>query len=177
MQASAAIAWDNGLNRERFRRGEISAYDWQDVGSSFMPSEITAALLLTQLNRGHAITQRRLGLWNQYYVAFQAMEEAGVVRRPHIPDGTSMNGHIFYLVYADVFERDRAIRQAEERGVMLTSHYVPLHLSRAGQKFGRLGSDLHITEKSAETIVRLPMLVDMTTEEFERVVKAVALEV
>jgi dTDP-4-amino-4,6-dideoxygalactose transaminase len=169
----AEIIREKGTNRSKFFRGEIDKYTWVDVGSSYLPSELAAAFLWAQCEQAEEITKRRLEVWSQYHEAFLDLERAGRVRRPVVPPDRQGNGHLYYLLTADLTERDRVLDALKTVGVNAVFHYVPLHSSPAGRRFGRAVGDLRVTERIASRLIRLPLWVAMTEEDVECVVTAV----
>lgn len=155
----ADIAHRNGTDRTSYERGLRAHYTWVGPGSSFAPSEITAAVLLAQLERAHMITEQRRALWERYHAAFASAERAGFVRRPTIPEGITHNGHIYYLLLRTGKIRDDFIAMMQAAGIVTPFHYVPLHSSPAGRVYGRTanGASLHQTEDLAGRLVRLPL--------------------
>lgn len=153
----AEIIREKGTNRTSFTRGEVDAYRWVDVGSSFLPGELMAAFLYAQLRHAGSIRQKRLALFDRYAEAFRDLEAAGRVGLPHAPDGCAGNGHMFYLLMRDRADRDAFIAHMREAGIVTPFHYVPLHSSPAGRRFGRSTGDLPVTNDTAERLVRLPM--------------------
>ena len=169
----AEVIREKGTNRARFFRGEIDRYTWEDIGSSFLPGEIVAAFLWAQLQRAREITDLRLSLWARYHRAFAALEAQGIVRRPIIPSACEHNAHMYYILFAPNVDRETILKGLRERGVRSVFHYVPLHSSPAGQKFGRAHGPLPVTEDVAERLVRLPMWVGITPVDQDRVIREV----
>jgi dTDP-4-amino-4,6-dideoxygalactose transaminase len=169
----AEIIWEKGTNRVQFARGEIDKYTWVDIGSSFLPSDIVAAILLTQLEQSDAITSRRLKTWQRYHDAFASLESAGLFRRPIVPEYAEHNGHLYYLIVPDRTARDRLLTHLRARGVMAVFHYVPLHSAPAGRRYGRTNGTLRVTEDLSARLVRLPMHLDMSTADQDFVINAV----
>lgn len=153
----ADIAWCKGTDRRAFDRGEISRYTWIDLGSSFAPNELSAAMLLAQLEQAEAITRRRRALWERYHSAFAGLEEGGLARRPVVPAETEHNGHIYYLLLPDETVRDRFISEMASRGIATPFHFIPLHDSPGGRRFSRAADDLPVTNWAARRLVRLPL--------------------
>jgi len=153
----AEIVWEKGTNRGSFFRGEVDKYTWVDVGSSFLPGELTAAFLWSQLEHAEEITTRRIDIWQQYHAAFASFEADGHVRRPLIPEGCVANAHMYYLLFPSLSERTSFIRTMRSDGIHTVFHYVPLHTSPAGQRFCRTHGTLRHTQDLADRIVRLPL--------------------
>jgi dTDP-4-amino-4,6-dideoxygalactose transaminase len=170
----AEIIREKGTNRSKFFRGEIDKYTWVDVGSSYLPSELSAAFLWAQCERAEEITRRRMAVWSQYHEAFLPLERAGRVRRPVVPADREGNGHIYYLLVTDLSARHRTLEQLRKIGIDAVFHYVPLHSSPAGRQFGRAVGSLPTTEEMAGRLIRLPLWVGMTAEEIEFVTTAVS---
>jgi dTDP-4-amino-4,6-dideoxygalactose transaminase len=170
----AEVLQEKGTNRAGFARGEVGFYTWVDLGSSFLMSDVTAALLLAQLERVAEITAARRALWQAYHAALEPLEREGRVQRPCFTAGTEHNGHIYYLLVADRAERDDLIRGLRSAGIQAHFHYVPLHSSPAGLRFGRAHGDLSHTDAVAARLIRLPLWVGMTEADVERVCEAVA---
>lgn len=163
----AEIIREKGTNRSQFFRGDIDKYTWTDLGSSYLPSDLLAALLLAQLERAEEITARRLAIWDFYNESFADLEKLNFCKRPLLPAYARGNGHIFYLRMKSPEERDGLIRYLRESGISAVFHYVPLHSSPAGQKFGKfVGEDKHTTRES-DRLVRLPLFYDLTEPELQ----------
>lgn len=167
----AHILREKGTNRTQFERGAVSKYEWLDVGSSFLPSDLVAAVLLPQLENATALTQKRIRLWNLYHEALAALESKGVLRRPVIPAGCRHNAHIYHVLLNDTKGRSAVIQRLRDQGITATSHYVPLHSSPGGKKFGRTAGSLAVTDRVAEGILRLPLFPDMKELDITRVVQ------
>lgn len=157
----AEVIREKGTNRSQFFRGEIDKYSWVDVGSSYLPGEITAAFLWAQLEDADRITALRLQAWDYYQSALETFELSGRVRRPTIPDACEHNGHLYYLLLRDVDDRTQFINECKEMGVHCVFHYVPLHSSRAGRTYGRTPDRMDVTNSVAERLVRLPLWPDL----------------
>lgn len=168
----AEILREKGTNRSRFARGQVDKYTWVDIGSSFGLSDLAASFLWAQLEHAHEITAKRLAVWHRYHEAFTALERAGLVRRPVVPEGREHNAHMYYLVLRDAAARTRALARLAEREINAVFHYVPLHSSPAGQRFGRTAGSLAHTERLSERLIRLPLWPDMTTDMVDRVTDA-----
>jgi dTDP-4-amino-4,6-dideoxygalactose transaminase len=165
----AEILWEKGTNRSDFFRGAVDKYTWVDVGSSFLPSEINAAFLLAQLEAGEAIVKKRLAVWQRYYDAFEPWERRGVIRRPIVPGECRHNGHLFYLLFADLSHRSAVQNSLRRAGIDAVFHYVPLHSSPAGRRYGRAAGDLPVTDNIAGRLLRLPIWAGMSGGDIEYV--------
>lgn len=169
----AEVIWEKGTNRLRFKRGEVDKYTWVDIGSSFLPGELTAAFLLAQLEKGQAITEQRLRIWNRYHAGFADAEAKGYLRRPTVPAEAVTNGHIYYILLADAQRRDRALEALKLAGVNAITHYVPLHTSPAGRRFGRFEGKLTTTDDISARLIRLPISFGLTVEQVDYAIGAV----
>jgi dTDP-4-amino-4,6-dideoxygalactose transaminase len=165
----AEIIREKGTNRSQFFRGQIDKYTWVDIGSSYLPGEVIAAFLWAQMEEAQSITQKRLDIWRQYHEALAPLETAGKLRRPIIPDGCQHNAHMYYILLDSLEKRTEVIAQLKEQGILAVFHYVPLHSSPAGKKYGRTSGELRHTANLADRLLRLPLWVGMD-EEQERVV-------
>src|SRR5205814_1110844 len=141
----AQIIREKGTDRSRFLSGQVDKYTWQHIGSSFLPSELTAAFLWAQLEEAEQLTSKRLALWNRYHALFASMEEVGLLRRPRVPEGCAHNGHIYYLLLRDRVSRDHVSTYLKKVGVDAVFHYIPLHSSPAGMRYGRVEGALTVT--------------------------------
>jgi dTDP-4-amino-4,6-dideoxygalactose transaminase len=171
--ARAEILWEKGTDRSRFFRGEVDRYTWVDVGSSFLPSEIEAAFLWAQLEGAEELTRRRLALWERYHRAFEPLEATGRLRRPIVPSECQPNGHLYALLLPTLAQRTTLIDALAAEDIQAVFHYVPLHSSPAGRRFGRAAGPLPETDTASDRLVRLPLWADLTDEEIERVIAAV----
>nr|HAT8714096.1 dTDP-4-amino-4,6-dideoxygalactose transaminase [Legionella jordanis] len=166
----AEIIREKGTNRSQFLQGLADKYTWRDIGSSFLPGELQAAYLWAQLEVAEQINEKRKWLWAQYHEAFEGMEQAGVVERPTVPKDCEHNGHMYYLKLSSCEARSRFIETMKEQGIQTPFHYVPLHSSPAGRKFGRFsGADVHTTVES-ERLVRFPLWYNLSSSELERII-------
>lgn len=165
----AEIIREKGTDRSRFLRGEVDKYTWQDVGSSYLPSELVAAFLFAQLEQVDDINGRRLGAWQRYHDALEDAEIDGALRRPVVPEDCSHNGHIYYVLVNDAADRARILEAFRERGIQAAHHYVPLHSAPAGLRFGRMSGDLAATDDLSARLLRLPLASDITPAMQDRV--------
>ncbi len=153
----AEILREKGTNRSRFFRGQVDKYTWVDVGSSFLPGEVTAAFLKAQMDDADEITRRRLAIWDRYYEWAAEHEAAGRLRRPIVPDYAGHNAHMFYILLPTAEARTQFIKGMDAQGINTVFHYVPLHTSPAGLANCRTAGDLSVTEDLSERLVRLPL--------------------
>ncbi|MCR5591266.1 MAG: dTDP-4-amino-4,6-dideoxygalactose transaminase [Lachnospiraceae bacterium] len=169
----AEIIREKGTNRSRFYRGEIDKYTWIDAGSSYLPSELNAAYLFAQFQAFDEIENSRMEAWNRYYGNLEELEKEGFLKRPVVPDGCVHNAHMFYVKVKDITERDNLISYLKEGKINTVFHYIPLHSSPAGIRYGRFsGEDKHTTLES-ERLLRLPMFYGITKEEVDQTCEAI----
>ena len=167
----AEIIREKGTDRSRFYRGEVDKYTWQDLGSSLLPSEITAAFLMAQLEQAKEITQGRLAAWRRYHEMLAPLEQQGLFRRPHVPRECGHNGHMYYIVLAPEIDRGEVLAELKRQQIGAVFHYVPLHSSPAGQRFGRAHGDLQLTTSLSQRLIRLPMWHGLGEAQQQRVVE------
>lgn len=165
----AEIIREKGTNRKQFLHGMVDKYSWYKVGSSILPSDLLAAILYGQLGRFDEILNRRLELWNKYYTFFANLEESGKLRRPHVPEYATHNGHIFFILLNDEETRNNLMHFLKEHDIVATFHYLPLHSAPLGQEYGYKPGDLPVTEDAAARLLRLPLHHNMTNEDIEKV--------
>lgn len=168
----AETIWEKGTDRSRFRRGEVDRYIWHEAGSSFAPSEITAAFLWAQLQHGDEITQHRRAQWDRYHASFRELEADGLVRRPVIPGEAAHNAHLYYLLLPEAAQRAEVLAALGRRGIHAISHYEPLHDSPGGRRYGRASGTMKVTENAAARLIRLPLHASLSEEEQSRVIDA-----
>lgn len=169
----AEIIREKGTDRSQFIRGEVDKYTWNDIGSSFLPSDVLAAMLMGQMDRFDEIMDKRMSVWNRYHEAFKELEDNGKLIRPFIPEYSTHNAHMYYIIVPTKEKRDDMIIKLRECGVQSVFHYIPLHTAPMGQKFGYKEGDLPITEEYAGRLLRLPMYADLTDEEVNKVIDSV----
>lgn len=169
----AEVLWEKGTNRSRHFRGQVDKYTWVDLGSSYLPSELVAAFLYPQLRRARAITGRRRQVWDTYQTAFAGLERDGWLRRPIVPDEGEHNAHLYYVIVEDGPTRVDLIDALRTEGIGAVFHYVPLHSSPAGRRFGRAHGELPHTDLAGERLLRLPMFVGAEEGAARVVVRAV----
>jgi dTDP-4-amino-4,6-dideoxygalactose transaminase len=172
MVERAEIIRDKGTNRGQFFRGEVDKYTWVDIGSSYVPSEICCAFLYAQLEALEGIAARRRALHERYYNYLTPLEGKGLLRLPHIPEECVSNYHLFYILLNEQETRNALMAYLKQHGIHAVFHYIPLHSSPMGNKFGYCASDLPITEELSGRLLRLPFYSDMTEREQRRVVSS-----
>ncbi|MAW07988.1 MAG: dTDP-4-amino-4,6-dideoxygalactose transaminase [Halobacteriovoraceae bacterium] len=166
----AEILREKGTNRAQFLKGAVDKYTWVDKGSSYLPSELQAAYLFAQTSHFEIINEERLKLWSNYQEAFCGNENLITAT---IPEGCAHNAHMFYLILEDEQKRDALIQHLKVNNIIGTSHYVPLHSSPAGKKFGEFkGDDLYTTSLSSR-LIRLPLFYGLTAQQQQWVIESV----
>jgi len=165
----AEIMREKGTDRGRFFRGEVDKYTWQDIGSSFLPSEITAAFLWAQLEEAERITQERLAIWRRYHERLAPLEQHGLLRRPIVPADCQHNGHLYYVLLSPEIDRQIVLDELKQNGINAVFHYVPLHSSPAGLRFGRAHGDLSLTTSLSQRLIRPPIWVGLDETRQQRV--------
>lgn len=167
----AEIIREKGTNRSQFFRGEVDKYTWVDIGSSYLPSELIGAFLYAQLERADDIIARRRTLCDAYAERLRPLQDAGHVQLPHF-DGDA-NGHMYYLLVGCLTERSALIAHLKAQGINAVFHYVPLHSAPAGQKFGRVGSKMNITDDISERLIRLPLYFEIREQELDFICRCI----
>jgi len=167
----AEIIREKGTDRSRFFRGEVDKYTWQEVGSSFLPGELIAAFLWAQLEEASSITQERLAIWNNYHTALAPLEEKGLLRRPIVPAECQHNAHMYYILLPQEVNRQSVLEQLKHHEIHSVFHYVPLHSSPGGQRYGRMSGELPVTNKQSERLVRLPMWIGLSPEQQSKIIE------
>lgn len=169
----AEILREKGTNRSRFFRGQVDKYTWVNVGSSYLPSDMLAAFLLAQLEEREQIQACRQQIWETYYKELGDWAEENHVQMPFVPAHSEQSYHMFYLLFPDLEKRTAAIAHLKERGIHAVFHYLPLHLSPMGEKFGGQAGDCEVTERVSDQLLRLPFYTNMTQAEQMQVIEAV----
>ena len=168
----AEIVREKGTDRSAFFRGEVDKYGWVSLGSSYLPSELVAAVLLAQLRALEDIQQQRRSVWAAYDQRMRVLEQDGHVRCPVVPEGATNNAHMYYILTADLDERDALLDHLRGEGVMAVFHYQALHCSRYFEE-RHDGRDLPNAVRFTETLVRLPLYAGLSEAEIDRVCAAV----
>ncbi len=168
----AEIIWEKGTDRAAFARGEIQKYNWVDIGSSFLPSEIMAAYLFGQLEHLDAISEQRADLWKQYYAALKPAADKGIFHLPAIPDFAGINYHVFPVICSDAAERNALIGYLREQGIMAVFHYQSLHKSPYFSKH-YTGPELPNSDHFSATLVRLPLYHTLGAADIEKICSAI----
>ena len=157
MIEEAEIIREKGTNRSKFFRGQVDKYTWVDQGSSYLPSDILAAYLWAQLEIADDINNRRMTIWNRYYNELKGLRDKGSIELPVIPEDCDHNAHIFYIKLKNLDDRTRFINYMKDSDILAVFHYIPLHISPAGKKFGEFHGEDKYTTKESERLVRLPL--------------------
>jgi len=166
----AEIIREKGTDRSRFFRGEVDKYTWQEVGSSFLPGELTAAFLWAQLQEADKITKNRLMIWQYYHDRLESLESLGLLRRPIVPNGCTHNAHMYYVLLAPEIDRQQVLDEFKQNGINAVFHYVPLHLSPFGKHCSRRHGMLDVTNIQSERLVRLPIWCGLSEEQQDKVI-------
>ena len=169
----AEIIREKGTNRTKFFRGQVDKYTWVDIGSSYLQSELNCAYLYAQIENPDIINDDRMRSWNLYYELLKPLADQGRIELPVIPEGCVHNAHMFYIKVRDLEERTRLITHLKKNGVGAVFHYIPLHSSPAGQRFGRFHGEDRYTTKESERLLRLPMYFGLTSNKVEDITKTI----
>lgn len=169
----AEIIREKGTNRSRFFRGQVDKYTWVDVGSSYLPSDVLAAFLFGQLEMREKIQTHRQRVWEMYQTGLVDWAQEHRVSLPFVPAHVEQAWHMFYLLLPDLDTRQRFIQHLRERSVYAVFHYLPLHLSDMGLKFGGQPGDCPVTESVSDRLVRLPFYNDLTSADQELVIDTI----
>jgi dTDP-4-amino-4,6-dideoxygalactose transaminase len=169
----AEIIREKGTDRAQFYRGEVDKYTWMDIGSSYLPSELVSAFLYAQMEQVDKIIEKRKRIFDQYYLMLKPLEDQGIIKLPYIDSECASNGHIFYIITNSLEERARLILHLKEDGILAVFHYIPLHSSPAGMRYGRSIGDMSITNNLSERLLRLPLYFEMSEEDVTSVVERI----
>lgn len=163
----AEIIREKGTNRTQFIKGVVDKYTWHKVGSSYLPSDVLAAMLYGQLERADEIMNKRMNIWDTYNESFENLEKEGKLIRPYIPDYASHNAHMYYIVLPSEKIRNELMNRLRQNDILAVFHYIPLHTSPMGISLGYKEGDLPVTEEYAKRLLRLPLYADMTNDELQ----------
>ncbi len=169
----AEIIREKGTNRARFFRGEVDKYSWVDIGSSYVMSDVLAAFLFGQLEKWREIQARRRALWERYDTRLAPWSARLGVSRPHVPAHCEQAWHMYYLLLPDLAMRTALIAHLKARGIMAVFHYLPLHLSEYGQRWGGRPGDCPVTESVSDRLLRLPLFYSLTDDQQARVIDSI----
>lgn len=170
----AEIIREKGTNRSKFYRGQVDKYTWLDIGSSYLPGELNAAYLYAQLEMADEINLNRLDSWNQYYDALKPLAASGFLDIPYVPELCVHNAHMFYIKVNDIDVRSDLIGFLRANGVYTVFHYIPLHSSPAGIRWGRFHGHDNYTTKESERLLRLPMYYGLAKHEIQMVTRLIS---
>lgn len=171
-QKQAAHVIEKGTNRTDLIQGKVTKYHWERLGSSYVLSTLQKAILASQLEEAEFITKSRKNIWNQYNQKLEKLEAEGLISRPKIEPGSTVNGHIFYIILNKDISREKVINQLNCKKIIATSHYEPLHKSPAGKKYGRNSGNLKITDRYSKQLLRLPIFTGMSVSNINYVIAA-----
>lgn len=169
----AEIIWEKGTDRSQFLRGDVDKYSWQDIGSSYMPSDMIAAFLLAQLEQAEKIIASRSRIFHQYYEELKSLEAKELLRLPHLEDGSTGNGHLFFIIARNAEEYRGLVKHLASENIQAIPHYVALHSSKAGLKFSRVAGSMKVTEDISQRLIRLPLYYGLKENEVTRVTQAI----
>ncbi len=169
----AEIIREKGTNRSQFFRGEVDKYSWVDIGSSYLPSDILAALLYAQFEKLDEIQNKRKNVYEKYYNGLKELEKEGKLRLPIIPEYCESNYHMFYILLNSEEERNHLMDKLKENGISSVFHYLPLHNSHMGISLGNKQGSLPITENLSSRILRLPMYANLKNEEIQYIISEI----
>lgn len=167
----AEVIREKGTNRSQFFRGEVDKYTWVDVGSSYLPSELVSAFLYAQLERADEIIAKRRSICTAYATQLAPLQQSGKLRLANFDEDS--NGHLFYVLLDSLDTRSRLIAHLKSQGIHPVFHYVPLHSSPAGRRYGRVGSSMQVTDALSEHLLRLPLFYEMNAEDIARITAAI----
>jgi dTDP-4-amino-4,6-dideoxygalactose transaminase len=169
----AEVIREKGTNRNRFFRGQVDKYTWVDLGSSYLPSDVLAAFLFAQFEHREQIQSQRRRIWNYYHDHLAEWAGKNSVNLPFVPEHCEQSWHMFYLQMKSLKERQRLIAHLKERDIVSVFHYLPLHLSEMGRKFGGSVGDCPVVESVSDCVIRLPFYNELSEANLARVVSAV----
>jgi dTDP-4-amino-4,6-dideoxygalactose transaminase len=160
----AEIIREKGTNRSQFFRGQVDKYTWCEMGSSYLPGDVIAAFLWAQMEEAQKITERRLAIWKLYHDALAVLEEEGLLRRPIVPANCQHNAHMYYILANSLEERTAIINHMQKYQIQTVFHYVPLHSSSAGRRYGRVFGALSHTDSLSDRLLRLPLWIGVNSD-------------
>lgn len=169
----AEIIREKGTNRQRFLRGQVDKYTWEEYGSSYLPSDMNAAYLWAELEEADLINDNRLKTWDTYYQALLPLASGGKLELPVIPDGCRHNAHMFYVKLRDLEERTSFISYLKDRGITSVFHYIPLHSSPAGMRFGHFDGDDQYTTSESNRLARLPLYFNLEKKDLDYIISSI----
>jgi dTDP-4-amino-4,6-dideoxygalactose transaminase len=167
----AEIIREKGTNRSKFFRGQVDKYTWVDIGSSYLPSDMIAAFLYSQLENMDKINKKRLDIWGKYDEFFKQYD--GIIRRPIIPQECQQNAHMYYVLFNSLDMRTKFIEYMKANEVITVFHYIPLHSAPAGQQYCKTFGNMDTTNQISDTLVRLPLFYELDDEKMNKITKTV----
>ncbi len=170
---NAEIVREKGTNRSKFFRGQIDKYTWVEAGSSYLPSELNAAYLYAQLEIAEEINEKRIDIWNKYNQGLTELAREHRIELPYIPETCTHNAHMFYLKANDLEERSNLISYLKGNGIQAVFHYIPLHSSPAGKRYGRFYGEDKYTTTESERLVRLPLYYGLKEDQVDFIIEKV----
>ncbi|MEW5291481.1 dTDP-4-amino-4,6-dideoxygalactose transaminase [Erwinia papayae] len=168
----AEIIREKGTNRSQFFRGQVDKYTWRDIGSSYLMADLQAAYLWAQLEAAKRINDQRLRLWQHYFTALQPVAASGRISLPSLPPACQHNAHMFYIKLRDNDDRTALIAWLKEAEILAVFHYIPLHASPAGERFGRFHGDDRYTQSESERLLRLPLFYNLSDNNQQTVINS-----
>jgi dTDP-4-amino-4,6-dideoxygalactose transaminase len=171
--ARAEILREKGTDRSRFFRGQVDKYTWVDVGSSYLPSDLLAAILLAQLEQREAIQRQRHHIWTRYHAGLADWAAAQSIQLPFVPEHCEQSYHMFYMLLPDLDTRTRFINHMKDRRILSVFHYYPLHLSAEGTRLGGRRGQCPVAEDASDRLVRLPFFRDLSEADLDYTIEAV----
>jgi len=169
----AEIIREKGTNRSLFFRGMIDKYSWVDIGSSYLPNDMSAAFLWGQLEKADEINTNRLNNWQKYYNGLKALEEKDLIKLPKVPNSCIHNAHMFYLKVKNLNERTALLEHLKQNDILAVFHYIPLHSAPAGIKFGRFHNQDSFTTRESERLIRLPLYYNLSQNDLQKVITTI----
>ena len=169
----AEILREKGTDRTKFLRGQVDKYTWVDVGSSWVISDLLAAILFGQLSRADEIYTQRMNIWNRYHNELQTWAAKHDVTLPTVPEGCEHTGHVYHLRFQHGVQRDKFIEHLKQLGIYAVFHYQPLHLSTVGRTLGGQDGQFPVTESAGDCLVRLPLFNSLTSDEQTYIIESV----
>lgn len=169
----AEIIREKGTNRSKFFRGQVDKYTWVDIGSSYLQSELNCAYLYAQIENPYIINNDRIKSWNTYNKLLKPLADKGLIETPFIPEECTPNAHMYYIKVKDLDERTKLISHMKENDILTVFHYIPLHSSPAGQKFGNFYGEDRFTTKESERLIRLPLYYGLKENKIEYIVDTI----
>ena len=168
----AEILREKGTDRSKFLRGQVDKYTWVDIGSSWVMSDLLAAILYGQLHRADTINRQRVAIWDRYHSELAEWADRHGVTRPHVPSGCEHVGHVYHLRFRQAEQRTRFIDHMKQHGVSCVFHYQPLHVSPVGRRFGGFPGQCPVSEHAGDCLVRLPLFNSLSAADQSRVIEA-----